>query len=106
MACIRPNEEIGAALKLLCHRHGFDSAIVRGSLGSLIGAYFADGRRVADHATEVLVQRGSISADSEVVLEMLVVDMQGVVHEGVLRHGENPVCITFELVIEDAQRQG
>ena len=31
---------------------------------------------------------------------MLVVDMAGTVHEGRLIPGENPVCITFELVLE------
>ena len=32
---------------------------------------------------------------------LLVVDMQGQVHEGWLRRGENPVCITFDLFLED-----
>jgi len=31
---------------------------------------------------------------------MLVVDMAGHVHEGRLLRGDNPVCITFELVLE------
>ncbi len=101
-ARIRPNEEIGAALKVLCRRHGFANAVVQGGVGSLVGARFADGRTVADYATEVLVRRGSTSADGDAMLEMLVVDMQGTVHEGVLQPGENPVCITFELVIETA----
>jgi len=101
-ARIRPNEEIDAALKVLCRRHGFAGAVVRGSLGSLIGARFADGRSVADHATEVLVRRGGVNAGGEPTLEMLVVDMQGSVHEGVLQPSQNPVCITFELVIETA----
>jgi hypothetical protein len=30
------------------------------------------------------------------------VDMQGDVHEGWLRHGQNPVCITFDLVLQIA----
>ena len=101
-ARIRPNEEIGTALKVLCRRHGFASAVVRGSLGSLIGARFAHGHSVVDYATEVLVRRGSMSAGGDAMLEVLVIDMQGSVHEGLLRPGENPVCITFELVIETA----
>jgi predicted DNA-binding protein with PD1-like motif len=101
-ARIRPNEDIGAALKALCRRHRFARAVVRGSLGSLTGARFADGRSVDDHATEVLVRRGEINTTGDPVLEMLVVDMQGSVHEGVLQPGENLVCITFEVVIETA----
>jgi hypothetical protein len=77
------------------------SAIVRGSLGSLIGARFTDGSRVEDHATEVLVQSGHVH-NGEAVLDMLVVDMSGHVHEGRLTRGDNPVCITFELVLEAA----
>jgi predicted DNA-binding protein with PD1-like motif len=101
-ARIRPNQEIGVALEQLCRRHGFGNAVVRGSLGSLIGARFADGRMVADYATEVLVRRGEINVTGEAALEMLVVDMQGSVHEGLLLAGENAVCITFELMIERA----
>jgi predicted DNA-binding protein with PD1-like motif len=100
-ARVRPNEDIGSALKALCQRYGFARGVVRGSLGSLIGARFADGREVADYATEVLVRRGCISAGGEVQLQMLVMDMQGMVHEGVLQADENRVCITFELVIEE-----
>lgn len=33
-------------------------------------------------------------------LEMLVADMQGTVHEGLLVRGDNPVLITFDLVLE------
>jgi len=101
-ARIRPNEEIGTALKVLCRRHGFAGAVVRGGLGSLIGSRFADGRVVGDHATEVLVRRGEVTPGGDPLLEMLVVDMHGSVHEGVLQAGENTVCITFELVIEAA----
>ncbi len=75
-------------------------AVVRGSLGSLIGARFTDGRAVDDHATEVLVREGSVR-DGVAAIDMLVVDMQGRVHEGRLARGANPVCITFDLVLED-----
>jgi hypothetical protein len=77
------------------------SAIVRGSLGSLIGAHFTDGARVEDHATEVLVQSGHVH-NGEAVMDMLVVDMEGHVRQGRLVRGDNPVCITFELVLEAA----
>jgi predicted DNA-binding protein with PD1-like motif len=103
VARIRPNEDICAALEEICLRHGIREAAVRGSLGSLVGARFADGGAVQDHATEVLVRDGWVRADAgelRAALNMLVVDMQGTVHEGWLMRGENPVCITFELVLE------
>lgn len=100
VARIKPNEDILAALETIALRHGFRNAVVRGSLGSLIGARFGDGRRVDDHATEVLVRAGGIS-DGKAALDLLVVDMRGQVHQGWLQRGENPVCITFELVLED-----
>jgi predicted DNA-binding protein with PD1-like motif len=99
VARIRPNEDITVAIEQIASRYHMHSAIVRGSLGSLIGARFTDGSRVDDHATEVLVRSGHVH-NGEAVLDMLVVDMRGHVHEGRLARGDNPVCITFELVLE------
>jgi len=100
VARIKPNEDIIVALETIARSQGITNAVVRGSLGSLIGARFLDGREVHDHATEVLVREGCIR-DGHAALDLLVVDMQGRVHEGWLRRGENPVCITFDLVLED-----
>ncbi len=101
VARIRPNEDITVAVEAIARRHQMPNAIVRGRLGSLIGARFTDGTTVADHATEVLVRSGHVH-NGEAVLDMMVVDMQGHVHEGRLIRGDNPVCITFELVLESA----
>ncbi len=92
---VKPNEDILTALEAI----GMPDAVVRGSLGSLIGASFADGGQVQDHATEVLVRKGRIR-DGVAALDLLVVDMHGEVHEGWLQRGENPVCITFDLFLE------
>ena len=104
VARIRPNEDICSALEAVCRRHGVASAIVRGSLGSLVGTRFVHGPAVRDPATEVLVRHGQVRTDANgelrAELDMLVVDMAGTVHEGRLIPGENPVCITFELVLE------
>jgi predicted DNA-binding protein with PD1-like motif len=100
VARIKPNEDIVTAVETIARTHGIRDAIVRGSLGSLIGARFTDDRQVDDHATEVLVRRGHISG-GKAALDLLVVDMRGHVHEGWLQRGENPVCITFDLMLED-----
>jgi predicted DNA-binding protein with PD1-like motif len=92
---VKPNEDILGALESVGIRDG----VVRGSLGSLIGASFADGGRVGDDATEVLVREGRIR-DGVAALDLLVVDMRGEVHEGWLQRGGNPVCITFDVFLE------
>jgi predicted DNA-binding protein with PD1-like motif len=99
VARIKPNVDVIDALETIAREHGISNAVVHGSLGSLIGARFTHGGGVDDHATEVLVREGQI-VDGEGALNLLVVDMQGQVHEGWLQRGENPVCITFDLVLE------
>jgi hypothetical protein len=89
------------AIEAIARRHHMPNAIVRGSLGSLIGAHFTNGTSVEDHATEVLVRSGHVH-NGEAILDMMVVDMRGHVHEGRLVRGDNPVCITFELVLQSA----
>jgi predicted DNA-binding protein with PD1-like motif len=98
VARIKPNQDILTALETIARTHSMPNATVAGSLGSLIGASFTHGGRVDDHATEVLVREGYIK-NGKAALDLLVVDMQGHVHEGWLRHGENPVCITFDLIL-------
>jgi hypothetical protein len=96
---VKPNQDILTAIETIGRTHGFADAQVVGSLGSLIGARFADGGRVSGIATEVLVRHGSIQR-GRAALDVLVVDMTGAVHEGWLQHGHNPVCITFDLVLQ------
>ena len=98
-ARVKPNEDIVLATEIIAAAHGMRDAVVRGSLGSLIGARFADGTGVDDHATEVLVRNGSVR-NGKAELDLLVVDMTGKVHSGVLSSGQSPVCITFDLVLE------
>ena len=99
VARIKPNEDILTAIETIARRHGIADGTIRGSLGSLVGACFDGGRQVDDDATEVLVRQGMLS-DGRASLDMLVVDMRGHVHEGWLARGGNPVCITFDVVVE------
>jgi predicted DNA-binding protein with PD1-like motif len=98
-ARVKPNEDILTAVEAVAAAHGLRNAAVRGSLGSLIGARFADDSGVEDHATEVLVRRGAVR-NGKAEMDLLVVDMAGQVHDGILAEGQNPVCITFDLVLE------
>ena len=106
---VRPYEDITEAAEAVCRTYGFRSAVVRSSIGSLIGAEFADGRVVEDVATELLVHEGAIAPDSggelRGSLQVTLVDTQGKLHHGRLVRGRNPVCITFELAIEEVQSQ-
>lgn len=95
---VKPNQDIITAIETIARAHGIRDAVVQGSLGSLIGARFTNGGQVDDHATEVLVREGYIR-NGRAALDLLVVDMQGRVHEGWLQKDENPVCITFDLVL-------
>ena len=99
LARIRPNEDFCTAVEAVAQRHNLRDATVRGSLGSLVGAHFADGRMVEDHATEVFVRNGVVR-EGVAEIDMTVVDMRGQVHVGRLLRGENAVCITFDVVLE------
>jgi predicted DNA-binding protein with PD1-like motif len=103
IARVGPNEDITEALEAICRKHGFAGAILRGGIGSLIGARYADGSTVEDIATEVFVTHGLVSAHSTGThLEIAMVDTKGNITGGSLLRGENPVCITFELCLEEA----
>ncbi|UEM25376.1 DUF296 domain-containing protein (plasmid) [Skermanella mucosa] len=103
LARIRPNEDVCEAIETLCIRHGLASATVRG-LGSLVGAEFEDGRTVQSHASEVLITRGSVESGvgsrPSATLDIAMVDIDGIIHEGRLVRGRNSVCITFEIYLE------
>jgi len=98
IARVRPNEDITAAVEQIAAAHGIANGTIRGSLGSLIGAHFTNATIVPDNATEVLVRAGRVTHGTA-MLDLLVVDGKGHVHEGVLTRGENPVCITCDLVL-------
>jgi predicted DNA-binding protein with PD1-like motif len=103
LAKVRPNEDISLAVEAICARQGIAQARIHG-IGSLNGVRFVDGTRVESHATEVLISRGIVEGTGDGLRARLaidVVDMEGAVFSGELVHGDNPVLITFELVIEE-----
>jgi predicted DNA-binding protein with PD1-like motif len=106
LAKVRPNEDISLAIEDICSRQGIGRANVYG-IGSLNGVRFTDGARVEAYATEVLIHEGRVESAQgrpRASLQIDVVDMEGQVFSGSLVRGDNPVCVTFELVIEEVKQ--
>lgn len=104
-ARIRPGEDLHAAVAALARTAGFRVAVVRASLGSVVGARLWSGSddvvEAEWPATEFTTLTGTVRGD-DVVLAGSLVDRHGAVHSGVLVPGGNPVAVTFELYVEDA----
>lgn len=100
-----PNLDLFAAVEAMCRRHGFAAGRLRGGVGSLIGARFTDAPAVEDYATEVFIRDGRVEPDGAgglaATLEVALVGLTGVLAEGTLTRGDNPVLVTFELAVED-----
>lgn len=101
---LRPNQDLCIALESLCTELGIARARIRGGVGSLIGTVFEDGRAVEPFVTEVFIRSAEICPNADGALRANVnvglVAHSGEIAEGLLKRGENPVLITFELVIE------
>ncbi|CAN7431034.1 DUF296 domain-containing protein [Acidovorax sp. LjRoot66] len=105
---LRPNQDLCLALEGLCAERNIRRASIRGGVGSLIGAVFDDGRTVEPFVTEVFVRAGKIEPGPDGSLRASVdvglVAHSGEIAQGWLKRGENPVLITFELVIEPHEK--
>ncbi|WP_051973302.1 PPC domain-containing DNA-binding protein [Cryobacterium sp. MLB-32] len=109
VARVCPNEDISLAVEKICTENGFENAVVRGGIGSLIGATFAPHNgitraRVDGPCTEVVTLVGHVTRTAEGIRSQLtctLVDTQGVVHAGALVRGENPVSVTYELFVQE-----
>jgi predicted DNA-binding protein with PD1-like motif len=101
---VRPNQDLCLALEGLCVEHNIRRGLIVGGVGSLIGAVFDDGRRVEPFVTEVFIRRGVIEPGPDGApradIDIGLVAHTGEIAEGRLERGQNPVLITFELVIE------
>ena len=113
-ARLLPNEDLVAGVEKLCLASGIYDGLVRASLGSLTDACLrtAEDRDIelTGPAIEVLFLSGEIRSDAQGVpiatLSGLVADTQGETYGGVFVAGRNPVCITFELSIEEWRATG
>jgi len=101
---LRPNQDFAGSLEAFCRERGIARAIIRGGVGSTIGARFADGGVIEPFATELAITSGSVApgADGalEAALDIALIDYTGGIGEGRLIRGDNPVLMTMELVLE------
>jgi predicted DNA-binding protein with PD1-like motif len=101
---LRPNQDLTGALEAFCRARKIDRARIHGGVGSTIGAAFTDGRVVNHFATEVYIQHGIMEPGPDgqphAQLDVGLIDYTGATGEGRLARGQNPVLMTFELVLE------
>ena len=108
-ARVAPNEDLVLSIEKLCVAEGFRHAFVRGALGSLVDACFvAPGggtRQVRGPAVEIVSLAGEVRPQGDgslrAALSGVVADADGHVHGGPFVAGANPVCITFEVTLEE-----
>lgn len=97
---VRPNVDLAGALEGFCAERGIERAVIHGGVGSTIGAHFEDGGVVKNFATEVAIGRGVVTAAQGAEIDVALVDFSGATAAGALKRGDNPVLMTFELVLE------
>jgi predicted DNA-binding protein with PD1-like motif len=108
-ARVAPNEDVVLSIEKLCAAEGFRHAFVRGALGSLVDACFVapDGgtRLVRGPAVEIVSLAGEVRTERDGSLRAaitgIVADPCGQVHGGPFVAGANPVCVTFEVTLEE-----
>ena len=108
-ARIAPNEDLVLGVEKLCLAEGFANAFVRGALGSLVDACMGtqDGRyrHIEGPAVEIVSLAGEVRAGGDgslkAALSGVVADTDGNVFGGPFVAGLNPICMTFEVTLEE-----
>lgn len=108
-ARIAPNEDLVIGVEKLCLAEGFKHAFVRGALGSLVDACLGtiDGKylQVRGPAVEVVSLAGEVRSTADgslrAALSGVVADTEGNVYGGPFVAGSNPICMTFEVTLEE-----
>jgi len=108
-ARIAPNEDLVQGVEKLCLAEGFKNAFVRGALGSLVDAclYTLDGQclQIKGPAVEIVSLAGEVRSQYDgslsASLSGVVADTQGKVYGGPFVAGSNPICMTFEVTLEE-----
>ncbi len=108
---LAPSEDLVQGVEKLCLSLGMRHAFVRSALGSLVDACLdAPGDSgecivVRGPAIEVLTLHGEVRPQADGALRAqlhgVVVDTDGRIHGGPFVAGANPVCVTFEVTLEE-----
>lgn len=100
---LRPNQDFAGALEAFCRARGLASARIHGGVGSTIGAAFVGGPTIVPFATEVFLTGATVRDGTGGLVADLpagLVDYTGGLAGGRLARGDNPVLMTFELILE------
>ena len=108
-ARIAPNEDLIKGVEQLCLAHGFKNAFVRGALGSLVDCCLArrddSWQHIKGPAVEIVSLAGEVrlQVDSSLsaTLSGVVADTQANIYGGLFVPGHNPICMTFEVTLEE-----
>lgn len=108
-ARIAPNEDLVLGVEKLCLAEGFRNAFVRGALGSLVdaclGTRSSEFVQIRGPAVEIVSIAGEVRAQPDgslrAALTGVVADTEGAVYGGPFIAGANPVCMTFEVTLEE-----
>lgn len=113
---IGPNEDLVLAVEKICIAENIHRGFVRGSLGSLTDTKVSGPggreRMLRGPAIEVVGLSGEIRPDAAgnpvASLNGVVVDPSGRMTGGSFVRGQNPVCVTFEIAVEEwiSEHQG
>lgn len=108
-ARIAPNEDLVHGIEKMCLAEGFRNAFVRGALGSLVDACLVmpGGKylQIDGPAVEIVSLAGEVRANPDgslsAALSGVVADADGNVFGGPFVAGSNPICMTFEVTLEE-----
>jgi predicted DNA-binding protein with PD1-like motif len=108
-ARIAPNEDLVLGVEKFCLAEGFRNAFVRGALGSLVDGCLlrTDGKffHIKGPAVEIVSLAGEVRCEADgsirAALSGVIADTQGNVFGGPFIAGANPICMTFEVTLEE-----
>ena len=105
---LRPNQDLVSAVETAAREHGLQNALVRSAVGSLVDAVLEAGERtvtVPGPGIEILTLSGELRSGAggqpRATLSGTIADGKAQVYGGRFRRGENPICITLELVLQE-----
>lgn len=100
---ILPGEDVVTTIEKIASDHGIRNACLH-AIGSIDHIHFTEGHSVDCFATELHFNNATLT-DGQADIPIEAVDIDGQIHRGRLTRGNNPVGVTFELIIETKGQQ-